>query len=174
MPHFIQNKPCGIDKFDGQSQKRLTEAIANHIISIDSKNDTSIFSKIIGLEGSWGAGKSNVIEQLKKILEENYYLFVYDAWGHQEDLQRRSFIELLTDKLINEAGILDKKSWEVKIKDLLAKKVVRVNKMLPKFNAGALWTALALSLTPVTVFIAERLETAQKVSCILYLIMIAF
>ena len=27
-PRFIQNKPCGIDKFDGGSQERLAKTIA--------------------------------------------------------------------------------------------------------------------------------------------------
>ena len=35
-PRFISNKPCGIDKYEGQSQKRLTDAIACHITSIDA------------------------------------------------------------------------------------------------------------------------------------------
>ena len=30
-PRFIQNSPCGIDKFEGGSQGRLTQAIANFI-----------------------------------------------------------------------------------------------------------------------------------------------
>ena len=29
-PRFIQNKPCGIDKFDGGSQERLAKTIARH------------------------------------------------------------------------------------------------------------------------------------------------
>jgi len=173
-PHFIQNKPCGIDKFDGQSHKRLTDAIAKHIISTDNDGNSSSLSRIIGLEGGWGVGKSNVIKQLKELLKEDYYLFEYDAWGHQEDLQRRSFLELITDKLINEADILEKEEWEKKLNDLLAKKVVRLNKTFPKFNPGALLTVLFLSLTPITVFISERLEASNDVSCIWYLILIAF
>jgi len=173
-PHFIQNKPCGIDKFDGQSHKRLTDAIAKHIISTDNDGNSSSLSRIIGLEGGWGVGKSNVIKQLKELLKEDYYLFEYDAWGHQEDLQRRSFLELITDKLINEADILEKEEWEKKLNDLLAKKVVRLNKTFPKFNPGALFTAFFLSLTPITVFISERLEASNDVSCIWHLILIAF
>ena len=173
-PKSIQSKPCGIDKFDGQSHKRLTDAITNHILQTDDNNSPQELSRIIGLEGSWGSGKSNIIKQLAEKLREKYYLFEYDAWGHQEDLQRRSFLELITDKLINEAGILDKKKWQSKLNDLLAKKVVRVNKTLPRFNAGALWTALLLSITPITVFIAERLETACAVNNVLHLVLIAF
>ena len=61
---FISNKPCGIDKFESKSQEKLTNAIANHIVSYDKNKN---LSQIIGLEGSWGVGKSNVIKQLKSM-----------------------------------------------------------------------------------------------------------
>ena len=35
-PRFIQNKPCGIDKFDGGSQERLAKTIARHFCQNDS------------------------------------------------------------------------------------------------------------------------------------------
>jgi hypothetical protein len=159
-PHFIQSKPCGIDKFEGQSQKRLTEAIADYISSSDNENTPHVLNRIIGLEGNWGVGKSNVIIQLKELLKDKYCLFEYDTWGHQEDLQRRSFIELITDKLIKD-GILKKEIWEEKLNDLLAKRVIRLNKKLPKFSIGAFWAAMALVLTPITKFIAEHLENEK-------------
>ena len=37
-PRFIQNKPCGIDKFDGGSQERLAKTIARHFCQNDSLN----------------------------------------------------------------------------------------------------------------------------------------
>jgi hypothetical protein len=172
-PHFIQSKPCGIDKFDGQSQKRLTEAIANYIISSDNENNPHTLSRIIGLEGSWGSGKSNVIIQLKESLKEKYCFFEYDTWGHQEDLQRRSFIELITDKLIKD-NILKKEKWEEKLNDLLAKRVIRLNKRLPQFTIGALWTTIALVLTPITKFIAEHLEKAKIIKNIWLATIIAY
>lgn len=173
-PSFISNKPCGIDKFEGKSQERLTDAIANHIVANDSNKSNINLSRIIGLEGGWGVGKSNVVKLLKNHvnIKDNYHIFEYDAWGHQEDLQRRAFLEtmtrdLITDKVINS-------DWEQRLNDLLAHKVTRINKTLPKFDAGAFWTALFLALTPITVFLAERLENAKIVENIWYLILIAF
>ncbi|MDL2320453.1 KAP family NTPase [Alistipes sp. OttesenSCG-928-B03] len=185
-PHLLNNHPCGIDKFNSQSQCKLVEGISEQIINIDSSNNPYKLARIIGLDGGWGVGKSNVIKQLKsKVGETNYYVFEYDAWGHQEDLQRRSFLESLTRELIDREiltgkvkttidGEFKKITWQQKLDDLLARKVVRVNKSIPKFNAGALWTALALACTPFTVFIAERLESASKVDNILWLTLIAF
>ncbi len=173
-PSFISNKPCGIDKFEGKSQERLTDAIANHIVANDSNKSNINLSRIIGLEGGWGVGKSNVVKLLKNHvnIKDNYHIFEYDAWGHQEDLQRRSFLETMTRDLIKDKVINN--DWEQRLNDLLAHKVTRINKTLPKFDAGAFWTALFLALTPITVFLAERLENAKIVENIWYLILIAF
>ena len=38
-PQFIQNKPCGIDKFDGCSQERLAKTIARHFRQNDTLNE---------------------------------------------------------------------------------------------------------------------------------------
>lgn len=174
-PQLIPNKPCGIDKYDGKSQERLANALASHIVTNDKNSiRNKKLSRIIGLQGEWGVGKSNVIKLLDnhESLKSDYYIFEYDAWGHQEDLQRRSFLETLTRKLI-EDKVVDK-TWEQKLDDLLAHKITRINKSLPKFDAGAFWTALFLALTPITVFIAERLENADIINCIWLLVLIGF
>ena len=177
-PRFISNKPCGEDKYEGKSQERLVNAIVNHILSIDKnfidKKSKQKPSRIIGLKGAWGAGKSNVIKQLEqhKDIKNKYYVFEFDAWGHQEDLQRRSFLETLTKNLIDKNHF--NKLWKQRLEDLLAHKIVRINKTLPKFDAGAFWTALFLALTPITVFVAERLENASIINCIWILVLIAF
>ena len=196
-PRFISNQPCGEDKTEGNSQKRLSNAIAEHITSTDSRETDSrktnnSIPRIIGLRGEWGVGKSNVIRQLQENekIKDKYYIFEYDAWGHQEDLQRRSFLETLTERLLNDKKYNDYlskdekvvKSWETdnnitwkeKLNELLARKRITHNKSIPVFNGGALWTALSLSLTPISTFIAERLEAQKIVTSIPLLGLIAF
>lgn len=103
-PRFIQNKPCGIDKFDGGSQERLAKTIARHFVRM-----IHWMRNVLYLELS----ASKVFGDLEnptwlKCWNVNYQTtitFEYDAWGHQEDLQRRSILELLTSKLIDD-GIL--------------------------------------------------------------------
>ena len=68
-PQFISNLPCGEDHTEGKSQEHLAVAIAEHIISTDSKKENQL-SRIIGLKGEWGTGKSNVIKILDKPNEE--------------------------------------------------------------------------------------------------------
>lgn len=62
-PHFLNPQPKGEDKFEGKSQVRLVESISGYILNIDSQEGTAPkMPRIIGLEGEWGSGKSNVIE----------------------------------------------------------------------------------------------------------------
>ena len=178
-PHFISNLPCGEDYTEGKSQERLAVAIAEHIISTDNKNEEKV-SRIIGLKGEWGTGKSNVIKLLDKPseelqrendvlkqLKEQYYIFEYDAWGHQEDLQRRAFLETLTTELIakkilyGETTIINKKgeentvSWDDKLKYLLATKREFETETRPKLNDCFVLTVLVAIFTPIFAIIAN-------------------
>ena len=191
-PRFISNQPCGLDKTEGHSQERLSNTIAEHITATDSRETNNNIPRIIGLKGEWGVGKSNVIRQLQENekIKDKYHIFEYDAWGHQEDLQRRSFLETLTERLLNDKKYNDYlskdkkvvKSWETgnnitwkeKLDELLAHKRITLNKSIPVFNGGALWTAIFLSLTPISTFIAERLEAQKIVTSIPLLGLIAF
>ena len=176
-PRFIQNKPCGIDKFDGGSQERLAKTIARHFCQNDSSNEECTLPRIIGIEGIWGSGKSNVVKMLEKELSDDYYFFEYDAWGHQEDLQRRSILELLTSKLID-AGILSGNttikvkgggektvSWTEKLKYLLARKTETVTEKYPLISNGMVAAFLVAVLTPIFTFIAYAVKPTPATWC---------
>lgn len=138
-PQYISNHPKGEDLFEGKSQERLASAIAAHIEESDSCKTTTM-SRLIGLEGKWGSGKSNALQILENKLKGAYTFFTFDAWGNQEDLQRRSILELLTKHLIVEkklSGTTKMKvmkpegegkveeidcTWEQKLESLLSRK----------------------------------------------------
>jgi hypothetical protein len=170
IPRFIQNTPHGVDKYEGKSADRVANAIKNHI---EEYNDKENLAKIIGLDGEWGSGKSNIIRILTNKLGENYYLFEYDAWGNQEDLQRRSFLEQLTKKLIDES-ILDGETtiskrdggeetvlWNEKLKYLLAQKKETISEKYPRISNGIAAAGAVAILTPIFVFIAYALKSQQ-------------
>lgn len=172
-PRFISNRPCGNDKYEGKSQERLAKAIAKHFKDTDSKDSKICLPRIVGLEGIWGSGKSNVIRLLEKKLEGEYYFFEYDAWGHQEDLQRRSFLELLTSQLITD-GILSgdtivkikgggtkRVSWNEKLKYLLARKTETTTEKYPQVSNGMAAAFLVAILTPIFTFIAYAIKPAE-------------
>lgn len=167
---FIQNKPCGEDKFEGGSQERLAKTIAQHFRQNDTLDENRALPRIIGIEGVWGSGKSNVVKMLEKNLADDYHFFEYDAWGHQEDLQRRSILELLTAELID-AGILFGKTtikvkgggiksvtWTEKLKYLLARKTENQTEKFPLISPGVVGAFLVAVLTPIFTYIAYAVK----------------
>jgi hypothetical protein len=164
-PKFISNRPLGKDQFKGQSHEKIASIISSTIYEERSQN------KIIGLDGTWGSGKSNVIEIIKNKLGESHELFNYDAWGHQEDLQRRSFLEELIEFLC-EKKLLDSKKWKQNLKELLSKKRETKSKTVPTLSAGIILAVLVTILFPIAEVIGQDLENPWKivVTCIpLYL-----
>lgn len=165
-PRFIQNRPGGTDKFDGGSQERLAKVIARHFRQNDLSDENGALPRIIGIEGVWGSGKSNVVKMLERELSNDYYFFEYDAWGHQEDLQRRSILELMTSRLIGDniltgkttiqikGGSTKDVSWAEKLKYLLARKTETVTEKYPLISNGVVAAFLVAVLTPIFTFIA--------------------
>ncbi|MHA1868970.1 MAG: P-loop NTPase fold protein, partial [Candidatus Heimdallarchaeaceae archaeon] len=162
-PKYLDNKPIGEDQFEGKSHERISSSIAEHIK--DKNNSLGV----IGIEGEWGSGKSNLIELLRKELKNKYYIYIYDAWGHQEDSQRRAFLEELTEELIDE-GLLSEKAnykdlsgkeknitWKEKIKFLLARKRETNKKTIPKLSIGIIVIGIVLVLTPIFTLVADIL-----------------
>jgi hypothetical protein len=153
-PRFINNTPCGVDLFEGKSQQKIANNICNIIKTEESCN-------IIGIDGGWGSGKSNLVKQVENILpKENYHFFVYDAWGHQEDLQRRSFLEELTENLTQES--LVKEVWKSKLNQLLAKAKKTESKRTPKLSIGIIVAGIAILITPLFKSIADKIEKLEK------------
>lgn len=169
-PKYIQTQPKGIDKFEGESQVRLAKAIARHIEYNDGLDKENALPKILGIQGEWGAGKTNVVKLLKKELKGKYHFFEYDAWGHQEDLQRRSILELLTTELIDaeflsgdtkikiKGGRYKTVSWEEKLKYLLARKTETITEKFPRISNGMAAMFIVGILTPVFTYIAYAIK----------------
>jgi len=154
-PKYLNNKPSGKDLFEGKSQERISKNIAEQI------KEPNNIHRIIGIEGEWGSGKSNIIELLKNQLKQTHYIYIYDTWGHQEDSQRRAFLEELTEELIQEKILSNKTkykdifgkehniTWKEKIKYLLARKRETNKKTIPKLSVGIIIIGLILIFTPI-------------------------
>ena len=141
-PVFIDTNPLGQDLFVGNAHTNTAQRIADVIRLNKSKN------KLLGIDGAWGSGKSNLIKMIEATLDDTHHFFYYDAWGHQEDLHRRSFLQELTERL-HKNGIIDQKVWGQKLKELLARKREKNTKTIPRVSQGILWTALIVVLTPI-------------------------
>ena len=78
------------DSFKHQTHQNVADSLCE-IIHRESKGAT------VGLEGSWGGGKSTVINILKRKLKGIGFVFTFDAWAHEENCLRRVFLESIID-----------------------------------------------------------------------------
>jgi len=156
---LLSNEPCREDAFEGHSHQHIAEQIVRII-----KDDAD--RHIIGIEGGWGSGKSNLISLVNKGLNGDtvydkdfnhkasaFPFFVYDAWGHQVDYQRRAILEELTHDLTLEKKILGKEKWETRLQELLAKKRKTTTKEVPRLGVGFIVSIILTILTPLVVFL---------------------
>ena len=105
---FISDEAAEQDFFG--SHKPVADAIAS-VIEAEPR------LKVVGLLGPWGSGKSTVLRILKNNLaaddnkRQDIRFFIYDAWAHQSDPPRRSFLETLIGFLVNE-NLTTKEEWQ--------------------------------------------------------------
>ncbi|WP_308765602.1 P-loop NTPase fold protein [uncultured Bacteroides sp.] len=144
--HILSNAPCNDDLFEGNAHKTLAITIA-HEIETDEK------CTIIGIDGGWGSGKSNLVGLVNKELakkKDKYHSFTYDAWGHQNDLPRRTLLEeLISDLVEGSFPIFNEESWKISLDELLAKKKITNTKTVPALGAGIIVSGLLLMFTPL-------------------------
>lgn len=137
-PIFLSGKPIGKDKFTGGSHKKtakiITETIKSEILE----------KRVIGLEGEWGSGKSNVIRIIQDELGDEYYTFIFDSWGNQEDLTRKSFLEQLIGKLFKVDFLTDSENWSKLENELLSKTSTVHKQKFPKTKSY--WVLLMCSI----------------------------
>ena len=83
---LVINEPADSDAFGPHS--RLAQTIAALV-----RSETG--GRTIGLEGRWGIGKSTVVRLLEHELasDPETRLVPFDAWAHEGDPLRRSFLE---------------------------------------------------------------------------------
>ncbi|UTC74414.1 ATP/GTP-binding protein [Treponema sp. OMZ 792] len=153
---------CAEDLFTGKAHTTIAKNICDTI-----KNNSDC--RMIGLDGSWGSGKSNLLKIVEKQLNqqenEKYHFFLYDAWGHQEDIQRRAILENLTDFLVNEKKILGSKKWEEKCKNLESRTKETEVKTIPRLSISVMIGIFSIIITPALKPLSDLLqETCPKVS----------
>ncbi|WP_267394374.1 MULTISPECIES: P-loop NTPase fold protein [unclassified Sphingomonas] len=105
---LIIDEPAENDFF--KTHGHLADAITSSIIGNASL-------RVVGLLGRWGSGKSTIVKAVSTRLtarDSKYLLFNYDAWLHQHDPLRRSFLESIAEFLWQE-GAIEPVKWRKKL-----------------------------------------------------------
>ncbi|WP_157274984.1 P-loop NTPase fold protein [Pedobacter sp. Leaf194] len=161
-PNFLSNVPLGEDLFEGKSQEKIA-IVLEKVLTRDKFH-------IVGIDGGWGTGKSNLVSMLSKRMK-NHSFFIYDVWGHQEDDQRRSILVELTEHLCKDENKLieDKEKWKGKYKRLLSKEkeVTTINR--PSLSIGFILSLFLIVYVPsVTAFAKDMSLSLLKFVVVLF------
>lgn len=93
--NLCKEEASSVDLFDGKPLEKVAKAL-HEVISGSDDGVT------IGLDGEWGSGKSTVVRLLKEMLGSKADMFVFDAWAHEGDALRRSFLEAIIRHYVQE------------------------------------------------------------------------
>jgi len=143
---FLNDLPAEKDAFG--PHERVAQAIATLIREEDG-------GKTIALTGSWGSGKSTVVQILKNILTKqnnknkpNELVFIYDAWAHQGDSLRRSFLEELINFFVC-SDKEEKEKWEKELEKIIRRREETVTTSEPILTVPGKLMAVCALLLPL-------------------------
>ena len=105
---------------------------------------------MIALEGGWGSGKTTVINLLRKELvrEEKVTLLSLNAWAHEGDPLRRTFLESLIQHFVDIKWI-ERNRWDKILQGLAHRRKVTNTRTIPKASPLGKWVAMSALLVPV-------------------------
>ena len=92
---FLSKKICADDLFEGKSHKGIAQKIA-HILRGDE-------CKIIGIDGEWGSGKSNLVSLIQKQLNDTTITVIKKSFefGLYEIFYGEQFLKIFIDVFVS-------------------------------------------------------------------------
>ncbi|MFA6240385.1 MAG: P-loop NTPase fold protein [Candidatus Hydrogenedentales bacterium] len=156
--NLLSDTPATDDAFG--SHERLAKVLAQMI-------QTEPGGKSIGIEGEWGSGKSTLVKMLARVLSERNApdsaettTFIFDAWAHQGDPLRRSFLAALVKHLTLQEWIPQSK-WAQKL-DLLNRRTENVDvQTKPKLTKSGYFAALYILFLPLGYSLFNNIDHSE-------------
>lgn len=141
--NVLADSPASTDAFG--SHEPIASALAEMIVGDEG-------GRSVALEGRWGSGKSSVIgflkEKLQQRSEDQYGVFLFDAWAHRGDPLRRSFLEELVAYFRGQ-GWAEEGDWSDELDRLSRRKEHHHIEREPVLTTPGKFVAVSLLLTPV-------------------------
>jgi hypothetical protein len=155
---FVTDEPADRDEFQSGAHERVANTLVKVITSSEG-------GRAIGLEGTWGSGKSTVIDLARSKLEAwnetnspKHVVFLFDAWAHQGDPLRRVFLDSLIGELVGKS--IDKGKWTKKLEELRSLKKKIIENKAEKLSWVARISLIVLPLFPLAYLLfSEFLKT---------------
>ena len=144
---ILQDAPSEIDEFSGGGHLRTASALADAIFQFEDQDHA------VGLEGSWGSGKSTIVGLAEKKLREidakhKHHVFTFDLWANQTGHFKRAFLEAFlswsTCEFPAQNDFLRKKKKEVG-----DRKQTITTEHTPKFSCFGIAAIIFLYFTPL-------------------------
>ncbi len=108
--NFHTEHPASRDVFPGGSHDKVASAIHGHLL-------TATPSKVVGLDGEFGSGKSSILNMLKAKLtaaDPDYRVWFFDCEQNYQGSTKSNFIELFTDEVLQEVSHVSKAAEALK------------------------------------------------------------
>ncbi len=145
ITNLIRDIPSDTDSFAIHSR------IAEAIIDLVERERGGIS---VGISGSWGSGKSTIINFIQKKFKEDHgstsqcHLWLFDTWEHEGDHLRRMFLESM-NKSLKDAKWLISEEWQNDL-DYLAKRRKRsIQHDKPRISMFLVALAVATLAIPI-------------------------
>ncbi|HGF5100614.1 TPA: P-loop NTPase fold protein [Vibrio parahaemolyticus] len=149
---ILHEQVASTDLFEDQTH----ESVAATLGSLISKAERGV---TVGLEGSWGSGKSTVINLLRGKLnsqeDQKSLFYVFDAWAHDGDPLRKIFLE----NLIN---AIDPKENDEHLQDIKNRVSARTKSVKVKTEKSASRLGKQLSWSALLIPVGAALLSATN------------
>jgi hypothetical protein len=157
---LLPDDPAEEDAFAAKAHERVARAIADLVCREPG-------GKVLGLEGSWGSGKSTVVRLLSKQVAERTsppaaQVVVFDAWAHEGDPLRRSFLETLIEALEAASWLDGELAGGIRAR-LTGKASETTTRSTERLSTEGRWAAASAIFVPLgAVLAANRFHTLHR------------
>ena len=174
LKYYIDSSYVNLDDKDYLENYIYSDELSNKINNyFDSDCEKPLY---IGVIGSWGSGKTSVVETSLGKLDKKTIIYRYDAWKYEGDSFRRSFIQSILNQSVDRYKLKDSSEVYRKISESLYEDYsISSNSIVERFKLSSekdkkinVVSVIIVLLISVIINATEINNTIINFSCIIY------